>query len=48
VGNLRITSSQNQTASRTISANCVATTFVYLDTPVAPSPAPGGRPPVRR
>ena len=48
VGSLRITSSQNQTASRTISANCVATTFVYLDTPVAPSPAPGGRPPVRR
>src|SRR5688500_2445075 len=48
VGNLKIASSTTQTASRTISANCVATTFVYVDTPVAPSPAPGGRAPVRR
>jgi type IV pilus assembly protein PilO len=52
VGNLKIASSRDQTASRTISANCVATTFVYVDTPVAaPSPAArGGRPaaPVRR
>lgn len=41
VGNLKISSAATQTASRTISANCVATTFVYLDTPVGPSPAPG-------
>jgi type IV pilus assembly protein PilO len=52
VGNLKITASREQTASRTISANCVATTFVYVDTPVAAPgpPARGGRPaqPVRR
>jgi type IV pilus assembly protein PilO len=40
VGNLRINSAQTQTATRSIAANCVATTFVYLDTPVTPpSPA---------
>jgi type IV pilus assembly protein PilO len=50
VGNLKIAASKDQTASRTISANCVATTFVYVDTPVAaPSPGPRGRQqPVRR
>lgn len=48
VGNLKINSTANQTASKTISANCVATTFVYLDTPVGPSPAPGAPGQVRR
>ena len=46
VGNLKIASSANQTPSKTISANCVATTFVYVDTP--PSPAPGAPGQVRR
>jgi type IV pilus assembly protein PilO len=41
VGNLKINAAATQSASRTISANCVATTFVYLDQPIAPSPAPG-------
>ena len=41
VGNLKIASARDQSATRTISANCVATTFVYVDTPVTPSPAPG-------
>jgi type IV pilus assembly protein PilO len=45
VGNLKITSSANQTPSKTISANCVATTFVYVDTP---PPAPGAPGQVRR
>jgi type IV pilus assembly protein PilO len=46
VGNLKIASARDQSATRTISANCVATTFVYVDTPVAaPSPGPGGRRP---
>jgi type IV pilus assembly protein PilO len=46
VGNLKIASSAAQTPSKTISANCVATTFVYIDTP--PSPAPGAPGQVRR
>jgi type IV pilus assembly protein PilO len=46
VGNLKIASARDQSATRTISANCVATTFVYVDTPVAaPSPGPGARRP---
>jgi type IV pilus assembly protein PilO len=45
VGNLKIASSANQTPSKTISANCVATTFVYVDTP---PPAPGAPGQVRR
>lgn len=45
VGNLKITSSANQTPSKTIAANCVATTFVYVDTP---PPAPGAPGQVRR
>src|SRR5919108_1953892 len=39
VGNLKINASQSQTPSKTISADCVATTFVYIEAP--PSPAPG-------
>jgi type IV pilus assembly protein PilO len=46
VGNLKIASGATQTPSKTISANCVATTFVYVDTP--PSPAPGAPGQVRR
>jgi type IV pilus assembly protein PilO len=42
VGNLKINSAQSQTASKTISAACVATTFVYVDTP--PPAPPGARP----
>jgi type IV pilus assembly protein PilO len=38
VGNLKIAAMNNQTPSKTITANCVATTFVYLETP---APAPG-------
>jgi len=45
VGNLKIASSATQTPSKTISANCVATTFVYVDTP---PPAPGAPGQVRR
>jgi type IV pilus assembly protein PilO len=48
VGNLKINSAATQTASRTISANCVATTFVYVDTPVTPAAAPGAPGQVRR
>ena len=40
IGNLRISSQSSQTASRTISASCVATTFVYMDTP-PPAARPG-------
>jgi type IV pilus assembly protein PilO len=38
VGNLKIASLPTQSVSTTISATCVATTFVYVDTP---PPAPG-------
>jgi type IV pilus assembly protein PilO len=37
IGNLKISSRNDQTVSSTISATCVATTFVYIE----PSPAPG-------
>ena len=40
IGNIKISSRGDQTVSNTISANCVATTFVYVE----PSPPPG-RPP---
>jgi type IV pilus assembly protein PilO len=46
IGNIKISSRGEQTVSNTITASCVATTFVYLDTPPgAPPPAParGGR-----
>ena len=38
VGNLKIGAMNNQTPSKTITAHCVATTFVYLETP-SPGPA---------
>jgi type IV pilus assembly protein PilO len=41
IGNIKINSRGEQTVSNTITANCVATTFVYVDTPVpAATPAP--------
>jgi type IV pilus assembly protein PilO len=44
VGNIRIAARQQQTATNTISASCVATTYVYVETPAAGRPpAPGGR-----
>jgi type IV pilus assembly protein PilO len=44
LGNLKINSRSDQTVSNTISANCVATTFVYVETSPPPGrpPAPGG------
>jgi len=33
VGNLKVKSQSKQTASNTITAGCVATTFVYVETP---------------
>jgi type IV pilus assembly protein PilO len=41
VGNLKVKSQTKQTASNTISAACVATTFVYVETPPQPPGAPG-------
>ena len=50
VGNLKVKSQSKQTASNTISAACVATTFVYVETPPTPPGAPGkpGARPARR
>ena len=51
VGNLKVKAQQKQTASNTINAACVATTFVYMETPPGQPGAPGrpGAPaPVRR
>jgi type IV pilus assembly protein PilO len=46
IGNIKILSRNDQTVSNTITATCVATTFVYVDTP---APAPGApAAPVRR
>ena len=45
VGNLKIVPIQSQTISRTITASCVATTFVYID---APPPAPAPPPAAKR
>jgi len=44
IGNLKISNKTDQTVSNTISANCVATTFVYVEPtpPPARPPAPGG------
>jgi type IV pilus assembly protein PilO len=47
IGNIKITSRGEQTVSNTINASCVATTFVYVETPPPGAPAPGA-PPVRR
>jgi type IV pilus assembly protein PilO len=41
VGNLKVKAQGKQTASNTISAGCVATTFVYVETPPTPPGAPG-------
>ena len=47
IGNIKINSRNDQTVSNTITANCVATTFVYVETPPPPPPgAPAA--PVRR
>jgi type IV pilus assembly protein PilO len=43
VGNLKVASRTTPTPSRTITANCVATTFVYVDTPPPPAGAAGQR-----
>jgi len=49
VGNLKITSRSDQTVSSTITASCVATTFVYIETPpAAAAPPPGAKPPGAR
>jgi type IV pilus assembly protein PilO len=41
LGNIKINSNANQTVSNTISASCVATTFVYVEPPAAPPRPPG-------
>jgi type IV pilus assembly protein PilO len=41
VGNLKIRAQQKQTQSNTILASCVATTFVYVETPPGGPPKPG-------
>ena len=46
IGNIKISSRGDQTVSNTINASCVATTFVYVDTPIpaaTPAPARGRR-----
>jgi type IV pilus assembly protein PilO len=45
IGNIKISSRPEQTVSNTISASCVATTFVYVEAPAAPAgPRPPGAP----
>ena len=44
IGNIKITSRTEQSVSNTISASCVATTFVYVEAPPTPPGAPGARP----
>lgn len=44
IGNIKISSRGEQTVSNTISASCVATTFVYVETPAAPAGPAGARP----
>lgn len=46
IGNIKIGSRPDQTVSNTITASCVATTFVYVEAPPAAPGAPGG--PVRQ
>jgi type IV pilus assembly protein PilO len=41
IGTIKVTSRNNQTVSNTVNAACVATTFVYVETPVAPPGRPG-------
>jgi type IV pilus assembly protein PilO len=40
VGNLKVKAQSKQSISNTIAASCVATTFVYVDTPVATAAPP--------
>ncbi len=44
IGNIKISSRADQSVSNTISASCVATTFVYVEAPPTPAGAPGARP----
>jgi type IV pilus assembly protein PilO len=44
VGDLKIASLPTQSVSGTITASCVATTFVYVDTPPPAAGAPAGAP----
>lgn len=46
VGGLKVKNQSKQTLSKTISASCVATTFVYVEGP--PPPPKGARPAARR
>jgi type IV pilus assembly protein PilO len=41
-GGIKIAGKSTQTPLSTVTASCVATTFVYLETPVGAAPAPGG------
>jgi hypothetical protein len=41
VGNVKVRSGAKQTATNTIAANCVATTYVYVEKPPEP-PRPAG------
>jgi type IV pilus assembly protein PilO len=42
VGNVRVRSQPKQTANNTVTANCTATTYVYVDKPPEP-PRPGAK-----
>jgi len=44
VGNLKVKAQSKQTQSNTIAAACVATTFVYVETPAGPKPGAPGAP----
>jgi type IV pilus assembly protein PilO len=41
IGTIKVTSRNEQTVSNTVNAACVATTFVYVETPVAAPGKPG-------
>lgn len=43
LGNFRVKAMRDQTASRTITAQAVATTYIYVETPPG-APAPGAKP----
>jgi type IV pilus assembly protein PilO len=48
VGNIKIASRTEQSVSNTITASCVATTFVYIETPPpTAAPPPGAKPGAR-
>ena len=44
VGSLKIAALSAQSSTNTISASCVATTFVYIEPPPTPPGAPGAKP----